>query len=276
MEATDLFTLKGLKSKDKITVDENGVVTLKASNLVDNPTAGTKVELTGDGYTLALADDVPQAEAAGIKAMSGTSGYTISADGVYKFAEGFTGTVTIGANAKNVKIIGASSTLSNVSIDASAVSGINLWIQNLVISSTEEKNLIKFGSGDNYLTVKGTNTLTDSAMGVSYDQALINVGSGTLNIIGDGTLTAEMTGSESYGAAIGTDYRGTGGAINIGGSVNITAKNGWHGAGIGAGDNGSVNSVAYGTGATVTNNGTVISDDQKNGRRDDAHSDGSN
>ncbi|MBQ9478014.1 MAG: hypothetical protein IJU71_00490, partial [Selenomonadaceae bacterium] len=209
-EGTDQFTLTGVKTTEGITV-KDGVVTVNAANLVDEPTVGTTVTLnvangvTTD-YTLALADDVPQAEAAGTPTtMSGTN-YTISADGVYQFAEGFTGTVTIASGATNVKIIGAGSKLSNVSIDASAVSGINLWIQDLVISTDRDANLIKFGSGDNYLTVKGTNTLTDSAMGVSYDQALINVGSGTLNIIGDGTLNAQQTSESTYGAAIGSDF----------------------------------------------------------------------
>ncbi len=293
---TGVITLTGIGGIDGVSIS-GSTVSIGNASLVQKT-----VNLTGEGYTLALAEDAPTATTPTVEPTMITSeNSTISEDGVYQFSEGFTGTVTI--NAKNVKIIGASSTLTNVSIDASAVEGANLWIQYLKISSAQDTNLIKFGSGTNTLTVKGTNTLTNSAN--SNDSALINVGSGTLNIIGDGSLTAQMTGSDDYGAAIGSDYNQTGGNINIGGSVTIDARSGGrlsvldqsegglgaaigsgysggsigkitiggtarvtatassYAAGIGAGYTSSAGTVTYGAGTTVNNKGTYITNEQK-------------
>ncbi|MBQ9478015.1 MAG: hypothetical protein IJU71_00495 [Selenomonadaceae bacterium] len=164
LDVSSLFTLTGVKTTEGIII-KDGVVTVNASNLVDNPTAGsTKVELSGEGYTLALADDAPKAvdepEYIVIELAKGTP--TIEKDGYYKFAADYTGTLTIASTAKNVKLIGAGSQLSNVSINASAVTGANLWIENLDINSNQNASLIKFGAGTNYLTVKGTNTLVNT------------------------------------------------------------------------------------------------------------------
>ncbi|MBQ6759061.1 MAG: hypothetical protein IJP42_08310, partial [Selenomonadaceae bacterium] len=52
VDATNLFTLSGVKSTDGITI-QNNVVTLTKDNL-----NGENVTLTGEGYTLALASDV--------------------------------------------------------------------------------------------------------------------------------------------------------------------------------------------------------------------------
>ncbi|MBR1580836.1 MAG: hypothetical protein IJ668_10160 [Selenomonadaceae bacterium] len=303
-EYTDLFTLKGIKSTEGITV-ENGVdksvVTISKANLIDNPTEGATVELTvveGNNHTLAVADDIlPVMTAEGDPfMMSGTGGYTISVDGVYQFAEGFSGTVKIESTAKNVRIIGAGSQLSNVYIDASAVTDANLWIEDLNIRSTVNANVIKFGSStNNYLTVKGENTLVNTYSSYSAGSAVINVGGG-LNIIGDGSLTVQLTGGYANSAAIGSNrfQNLSSSAINIGGNVTIDAYAKFGGAGIGSGQkgsignifiggkatvgsstgledvtgigkgyNGSVGTITYGKNATVTNKGTVITDEQK-------------
>ena len=248
---TGVITLSGITSLDAVSIS-GSTVTIGAASLKEE-----SVLLGGDieNYTLALGSDVDTPTAPTVDPTtipSTVNTYTISADGVYQFADGFTGTVTI--NATNVKLIGASSTLNNVSIDASAVSGINLWIQDLNISSTELKNLIRFGSGTNTLTVKGTNTLTDSASSMNYTQAVINVGTGTLNIIGDGSLTVQQTGQYSSGAAIGSDVETTGGAINIAGSVTVNATANT-GAGIGSGYNSSIGAITIGGTANITANG---------------------
>ena len=84
----DMFTLSGIASTAGITVDEDNVITLKASNL-----SGADVTLEDELYTLALADDVAAPEffnayftavengSATYKSASNSSGYELSSDG---------------------------------------------------------------------------------------------------------------------------------------------------------------------------------------------------
>ena len=77
-----LFTLAGVKSTDGITVN-NGVVTITAENL-----NGANVSITGEGYTLALANGISahQTTAAAFSGLEyksayvSTAGYTLAAD----------------------------------------------------------------------------------------------------------------------------------------------------------------------------------------------------
>lgn len=88
--------------------------------------------------------------------------YTITEDGVYSLADGYTGTVTV--NAQNVKLTQETpaTQLSNVSIVTRAEGNSNLWIEGLNIANTEDKSIIKFQGADNYLTVKGTNIIENN------------------------------------------------------------------------------------------------------------------
>ena len=84
LDVSSLFTLTGVKTTEGLTI-KDGVVTLKADNLNN-----ANVTLTNGDYTLAMADDVPHPENVGeTTTMSGTD-FTISAGGVYQFADGFT------------------------------------------------------------------------------------------------------------------------------------------------------------------------------------------
>ena len=177
-DGNTLFTLKGVKSVEGITVGDDKEVTLAAINLNDED-----VTITGDGYSLAVADDVIEPEEALYPIIIETDTRTITVDGVYRFASGWTGTLTVGA--QNVKLLGARGGLKNVSIVVG--DNANVWIQGLNISSDEMKNMIAFGNGLNTLTVKGENVLENEASGAAFEEALINIGAG-LSIGGDGSL----------------------------------------------------------------------------------------
>ncbi len=174
--------------------------------------------------------------------------YTITEDGIYSLADGYTGTITV--NARNVKLTQQTpaTQLSNVSIVTSSGGSSNLWIENLNIKNTEDKNIIKFQGADNYLTVKGTNILDDNDTSIHTNSSAVNVGDG-LTIIGGGSLEA----SSYNGAGIGGDHEDTAGYIKIGGAVTITATS-RYGAGIGSGGylGASAGDILIGGNATIT------------------------
>ena len=177
--------------------------------------------------------------------------YTITADGVYSLADGYTGNITV--NAKNVKLKQETpaNQLSNVSIVTASGGNANLWIENLNIKNTEDKNIIKFQGADNYLTVKGTNILDDNNTSSHTNSAAINVGDG-LTIVGNGSLEA----SSYNGAGIGGDCQDTAGYIKIGGAVTITATSTNAGAGIGSGYSASAGDITISNSATFNASST--------------------
>lgn len=172
-----------------------------------------------------------------------SSGYhTITEDGVYSLANGYSGTITI--NAQNVKLTqeNFANQLDNVSIVASG----NLWIEDLNIANSSNQNVIQFQGSGNYLTVKGMNVVNQNASATSY-HAAINVGGG-LTIAGDGRLNVSTS---TEGAAIGSNAYGTAGDITIGGSVVVTA-NSTQGAAIGTGFiNSTIGNISIGNSATI-------------------------
>ena len=80
--------------------------------------------------------------------------FTISGDGFYILPKGFTGTVNI--NAQNVKITQEDPTtpLNNVTILGPAEGNLNLWIDTLNITNTDNKSIIKFNGSNNILPIK--------------------------------------------------------------------------------------------------------------------------
>lgn len=170
--------------------------------------------------------------------ISGTN-FTITSDGVYEIAVGFTGKINV--NAKNVKITQAnpSTTLNNVEIIGPSGGNANLWIENLNITTdTANSSIITFQGADNVLTVRGDNTLKSSfsaPYGHSAKFALICSGGSdstnytALNVQGDDTSTLTLdagnAGAGNDGAGIGANSRPststtditryTTGAINI-------------------------------------------------------------
>ena len=162
--------------------------------------------------------------------------FTISEDGYYLLAENYTGTITI--DAQNVKLTQENSetALTGVTIIGSSEGNVNLWIENLNLTSPSSGSAIKFQGSGNYLTVEGTNTVTASG-----NNRAISCGDG-VTITGDGILNAKA----QRGAGIGGD-------IVIGGNVTINAEADSGGAGIGSGRYGIMNgSIIIGGNATVT------------------------
>lgn len=143
--------------------------------------------------TTETAETLQQIEPNGTPILIYAGDYTITEDGVYSLADGYTGNITV--DTQNVKLTQETpaTQLSNVSIVTASGGNANLWIEDLNIANTEDKNVIKFQGANNYLTVKGTNTLDNSLV---YLSAAINVAEG-LTIVGDGSL--EVVGNEGAG-----------------------------------------------------------------------------
>ena len=171
--------------------------------------------------------------------------YTISQDGIYFLADGYTGTITV--EAQNVKLMQQTpaTQLENVSIIGPSGGNANLWIEDLNIKNTQNKNIIKFQGADNYLSVKGTNTFNNYQSG---NASAINIGRDT-KIIGDGFLT--VVGSQN-GTAIGSDYNQSVGDLTIAENVTVNASRGGFGAAIGSAYRGYVRSIKIGGNANVT------------------------
>ena len=117
--------------------------------------------------------------------------FTIDSDGSYKLASDYSGTITV--NAQNVKISGDGTELNEVSINESS-SGASLWIENLNIKNSTDRNIIKFQGSGNLLVVKGTSTLAlELSEDYSYNYALINMGAGLIvEGTGGGVLNASV------------------------------------------------------------------------------------
>ena len=126
--------------------------------------------------------------------------YTITRDGVYELATGYTGTITV--NAKNVKFTQEDSgdpaiVLDGVSIIGPSAGNANLWVENLRIRNEQDKNAIKFQGSDNFLSFKGINNsfavMSDGTAGKDFfDSATINPGGGLTINGGDGAYLFVM------------------------------------------------------------------------------------
>ena len=110
VDATNLFTLSGVKTTDGIEV-ENNVVTLTKSNL-----NGANVTLTGDGYTLALASDVDTTKetiSEWVTLSGGNVAYLAGGSGEYYSLDSANTTVTYNASVagtNNVEFSGVKGT----------------------------------------------------------------------------------------------------------------------------------------------------------------------
>ena len=186
-----------------------------------------------------------------------TNGTTeITTGGVYKFAAGYTGTLTISAS--DVTLIGAGSQLTDVYIVDNGVD--TLTIKDLNIKNTQDKSAISFSGTGNKLRLLGTNTIESDSTVTTMSKAIIFAGGG-LSIVGNDenghpggglTLIAHNTATYSKAAVIGGNNVVGCGDISIGQGVtiNITQNNGTC---IGSGSSASVcGNISIGTGANVT------------------------
>lgn len=181
--------------------------------------------------------------------------FTITGDGTFEIADGFTGTITIAAGAK-VTLTQATPTaaLNNVSIQCGA--GTELTIHDLNIENHDDINAINFTGAGNKINIEGNNKIISTAqalnIGTTYnhvEKAVIHAGAGTeLTIDGAGVLESETGTAITYPAVgtigadcavIGGDSGQSGGKITVlGSTLKIKSGNYSNGAGIGGGRNG--------------------------------------
>ncbi|MBR1420801.1 MAG: hypothetical protein IJ575_07105 [Selenomonadaceae bacterium] len=172
-----------------------------------------------------------------------TGSMTISSDGVYQLDESL-GTATITVTASNVKIIGASSA-KDVSIVMQNSS--SLWLEDFKSSSGDDKNMIDFQGSNNFLHLRGTNSI-DCDAGRNTSSAVIHAG-GNLTISGEensgtnGSLKITMH-EFTYGAMIGSNNGETDNQSNItilSGTFDLASPQ--IGASIGASRSGSIGDI---------------------------------
>ena len=173
-----------------------------------------------------------------------TGSITISDENsVYQLDENL-GTATITVTASNVKIIGASSA-KDVSIIMQNSS--SLWLENFKSSSGDDKNMIDFQGANNFLHLKGTNSI-DCDAGRNTSSAVIHAG-GNLTVSGEensgtnGSLKITMH-EFTYGAMIGSNNGETDNQSNItilSGTFDLASPQ--IGASIGASRSGSIGDI---------------------------------
>ncbi len=206
-----------------------------------------------NGRLLLLGRYAPPPEAASVIEPTGTptlinaGDYTISSDGVYELAAGYTGNITI--TATNVKLQQQNSRpLNNVYINCLS-DNTHLWsgYLNIINDGTVDKSIIRFNGTDNYWHVKAQ---TDLVVMNGISSAVVNIGKG-LTIQGkkSGNLAYQVPalaigmGISGKGAAIGTDANEISSAnLFIYNMIQISTT-GTAGAGIGSGENGSIGDI---------------------------------
>ena len=141
--------------------------------------------------------------------------YTITADGVYKLASGYTGKITI--DAENVELSQFDDQLSDVLIECKK-ENTNLWLNGIRVGNQGLNpvvgSFIRFGTGtDNTLNLVGQNFFITNTT-KNEGNACINVGGGLTIFDGDGTGQFGVGGSAgsqgayqqvAIGAVIGSD-----------------------------------------------------------------------
>lgn len=188
-----------------------------------------------------------------------TNGTTsITANGVYRFASDYTGTLTI--SAPTVEIMGPEdgSTVNNVYIVDNGLQ--DLYLKNVSISNNGDDSTIRFDSfGSNTLHLLGTNTIYEEGNypGLNIPRpkntACINAG-GNLSIVGNGSLSITSKFINA-GAIIGSDYEGTCGNISLGQGIKINMDGligSGAGIGSGTGEKASCGDISIGSNSDIT------------------------
>jgi len=136
-----------------------------------------------------------------------TQGNKIDADGIYVIPRGYSGTIAIDENAKNIEIQqeDPNTPLEGVYIVGPAGGGANIWLNNLNIRNYYDGSIVKFQGKDNYLTIIGENTITYYGTNLDYNASTINIGDG-LTLEGTGSLTVRNTGYMTC-SAVGVDQQ---------------------------------------------------------------------
>ena len=168
----------------------------------------------------------------------------IKSDGVFVLKKGVNNvTIPVADGVKNVKIVqeDPTETLHGIYIVGPSNGGANIWIENLNIENQADGSIIKFSGTDNFLTVKGKNTI-NYGNNNDYNKAVINVGDG-LTLEGDGSLSIRNTGGMTCsGIGVDQDYFNPSTNITInGGTYDIWIND--DGAAIGASVNSRIGDI---------------------------------
>ena len=176
----------------------------------------------------------------------------IKSDGVFILKKGVNNvTIPVADGVKNIKIKQEDPTekLQGIYIVGPSDGGANIWIEDLNIENQADGSIIKFSGTDNFLTVKGKNTINYFGNKVNYNAAVINVGDG-LTLEGDGSLSIRNAGRATCsGIGVNEGYHNS--------STNITINGGTYDIWIsddGAAIGGSVNSTI---GDIIINGGNI-------------------
>ncbi|MBP3819614.1 MAG: hypothetical protein J6H31_15075 [Butyrivibrio sp.] len=189
-----------------------------------------------------------------------TNGTTsITANGVYRFASDYTGTLTI--SAPTVEIMGPEdgSTVNDVYIVDNGLQ--DLYLKDVNISNNGDDSTIRFDSaGSNTLHLLGTNTIYEEGNYPGYSNprpkntACINAG-GNLSVVGNGSLSITSK-FLNMGAIIGSDWEGSCGNVSLGQgiTIDIVQGNNGEGAGIGSGggESSSCGDITIGSNSNIT------------------------
>jgi len=195
-------------------------------------------------------EDISVVEPTGTPTVISAGDYTISSDGVYELAAGYTGNITI--TATNVKIQQQTTArLNNVYINCLS-DNTHLWSERLMITNdgTVDKSIIRFNGTDNYWHLKSMANL-NVENGIS--SAVVNIGKG-LTIQGEKSGSIPILGvampntigsyyTSAIGAGIGTDANEVSSANLVIRNVTKVDASVERGAGIGSGENGSIGDI---------------------------------
>lgn len=198
--------------------------------------------------------------------------YTITADGTYQLAEGYSGIITIASNVNEVTVADtAFKTLhsgTSIVVAGGRTTALELTIKDISFSAAAGYSGIDFGNAgggyENKLYISGTCSVTggDHHAGIHVPDGVILV----IDKLQDDESDQLNVAGGKIAAAIGGDIAGTGGTITInGGTVNAkggsyideTTGDGSGGAGIGGGGWDSSGAPGGGGGTITINGGTV-------------------
>ena len=184
-----------------------------------------------------------------------TGSMTISSDGVYQLDDSL-GTAAINVTASNVKIIGASSP-KDVSINMENPG--SLWIQDLQVSTSSDRNAIKFNGMGSFLHFSGSNSIDQTGSGsraaICTQHSTTIFGEDTTGTAG--SLTIKQADGMK-GAGIGSDsgdHTNTGNITIMSGTIDIEHHSGY-GCAIGAGISGDCGGLTMFDGKVTLKNHT--------------------
>ena len=218
----NLFTISGVKSTKGLSLN-NKVVTVAKSSL-----NAKKVTISGDGYTLALADDVdePTTKKAAWSLNNSTATYKSS---------GKTAGYTLASNGKSITYSKATtaSTLATIK-GVKSTGGLKVSSGKITLKNSALKNKVtvsgsyEFDFASDYKSATITGSKNSDTITARGKKIKINSGNGddVIKIFGSGTVTggngADIFYFKSSGANVISDYNSEDTISIASGTVNVT------------------------------------------------------